>query len=239
MVLFQHLKAVARLLWFAGISNESYIKYLRGHGVKVGKNVNFREPSTMMIDFSRPCSIEIGNNLDINRGFTILTHDFGTFVFRTKYQDFVNSWGGVKLGSNIVIGENVTILKGVTIGDNCIIGLGSVVTRSVPPNSVVAGCPAKVISSLDDYYKKRKSLQVEEAVGYGRAILKSGRQPQIEDFTEEWSLFLTKQEYDENATVRQYVDRRLVGYVDIEEFLSRKKHFAGFDEFLKAIKAEN
>lgn len=39
------------------------------------------------------------------------------------------------------------ILPGVTIGDNCVIGAGSIVTRDVPPNSIVAGNPAKVIRS--------------------------------------------------------------------------------------------
>ena len=169
---------------------------------------------------------------------SILNHDFGTFAFRSVYQDYINSWGRVKIGNNIVIGQNVTILKGVTIGDNCIIGIGSLLTKSVPPNSVVAGRPAKVISTLDDYYKKRKSLQVLEGLDYGRAILNSGREPKIEDFTEEWVLFLTKQEYESNATVKRYVDRRLKGYVDIDEFLLRPKPFTGFADFLKAIKKE-
>ena len=43
---------------------------------------------------------------------------------------------------------------GVKIGNNCIVGAASVVTKDVPDNSVVAGMPAKVICSLDDFYKK-------------------------------------------------------------------------------------
>ena len=238
MVFVQRIKAALRMLWFAGISSESYIQYLRSHGVKVGRNVRFRDPAMNLIDFSRPASIEFGDNLDINSGFTILNHDFGTFALRGVYQDYINSWGRVKIGNNIVIGQNVTILKGVTIGDNCIIGIGSLLTKSIPPNSVVAGRPAKVISTLDDYYKKRKSLQVQEGLDYGRSILNSGREPEIEDFTEEWVLFLTKQEYESNATVKRYVDRRLKGYVDIDEFLSRPKPFTSFADFLKAIKKE-
>ena len=53
---------------------------------------------------------------------------------------------------------NVTVLKGVTIGDNCIIGAGSIVTKDIPSNSVSSGVPAKIVSSLDDYFEKRKKM---------------------------------------------------------------------------------
>lgn len=65
----------------------------------------------------------------------------------------------VDLFGKIIVGNNVNrwnsiILPNVTIGDNCIIGAGSVVTKSVPSNSVVAGCLARVIETIDEYKKK-------------------------------------------------------------------------------------
>jgi acetyltransferase-like isoleucine patch superfamily enzyme len=48
------------------------------------------------------------------------------------------------------IGSNATVLCGVTIGENALVGAGAVVTRDVPPNTVVAGVPAKVIRTLSD-----------------------------------------------------------------------------------------
>jgi acetyltransferase-like isoleucine patch superfamily enzyme len=52
----------------------------------------------------------------------------------------------VKKGASI--GSNATILCGITIGENALVGAGSVVTRDVAPNTVVAGVPAKFIKTL-------------------------------------------------------------------------------------------
>ncbi len=64
----------------------------------------------------------------------ILTHD------RTR-----GLYVHTRVGENCFIGGNSLILPGVEIGDNCVVGAGSVVTKSVPPRSVVAGNPAKVL----------------------------------------------------------------------------------------------
>ncbi len=55
----------------------------------------------------------------------------------------VRSAGTISIGNRVFIGQNVSILGGVTIGDDAIIGAGAVVTRNVPPGSVVAGVPAR------------------------------------------------------------------------------------------------
>lgn len=55
----------------------------------------------------------------------------------------------VVIGKNVWIGSHSTILPGVTIGDNAVIGAGSVVTKDVAPNTVVAGVPAKVIKVIE------------------------------------------------------------------------------------------
>jgi acetyltransferase-like isoleucine patch superfamily enzyme len=54
----------------------------------------------------------------------------------------------VIIGDNVWIGMNATILKGVTIGENSVVAAGSVVSKSVPPNTVVAGNPADVVKQL-------------------------------------------------------------------------------------------
>ena len=101
------------LLWLKAPDGRylNYTEWLRKRGIKIGNNVRFRYPQHTVIDLNRPTLVEFGDNLDINDNFTVLTHDFGTYVFRNLYHDFVNSCGPVKIGSNIVFGRDVTILK--------------------------------------------------------------------------------------------------------------------------------
>lgn len=218
-------------------NNAAFCKWLKGYGIQMGR-VNFRYPKHTKIDINRPYLIEFGDNVDVNDNFTIMTHDFGTYVFRNLYHDFVPSFGKVKIGNNIYFGRDVTILKGVTIGDNCIIGLGSVVTKDIPANSVACGVPCKVICSLDEYYQKRKKQSINESIDLGRTIIdKLKRDPQITDFTEEWALFFREQDFEKYPEMHQIIDWRLK--YDFSEF--RQMHdvvFDGFEDFIKAIKSK-
>lgn len=178
--------------FFARTTAERYESYLRRKGIKIGKNIYWGNPKTINIDITRPCLLEIGDNVRLDTGLTILTHDFGTYVFRLVYHDFVSATAKVTIGNNVYFGQKCTVLKGVTIGDNCIIGLGSLITKDIPSNSVVAGSPARIICSLDEYYKKRKNLSLNEAKAYAREVQKYyRRRPVMEDFREEFPLFWT------------------------------------------------
>ncbi|MEJ7338835.1 DapH/DapD/GlmU-related protein, partial [Staphylococcus epidermidis] len=55
----------------------------------------------------------------------------------------------IHIGSNIWFGASVTVTPGVSIGDGSVIAAGSVVTNNIPPNSLAAGVPAKVIRTID------------------------------------------------------------------------------------------
>ena len=61
----------------------------------------------------------------------------------------IKSKGEIVIGNNIWIADKVSILPGVHIGDGCIIGANSVVTHDIPPYSLAAGSPAKVIKSIE------------------------------------------------------------------------------------------
>lgn len=65
---------------------------------------------------------------------------------KKKYSRHVYSWSPrTKIGNDVWIGERALIKGGVTIGDGAVVGMGSVVTKDVPPYTIVAGNPAKTI----------------------------------------------------------------------------------------------
>jgi acetyltransferase-like isoleucine patch superfamily enzyme len=117
------------------------------YGVKIGKNVRFTGSPNWG---SEPYLIEIGDNVTISQDVKFLTHDGGLWVLREKFKG-LNYFGKIKIGSNIFIGAGSIILYDVNIGNNVIIGAGSIVTKSIPDNSVVAGVPARLIKTLEEY----------------------------------------------------------------------------------------
>lgn len=212
----------------------AYANYLRRCGVKVGEHCEFRYPRTIRIDTSRPSLVTIGNYVDMNMNFQILVHDWGSFVFRNKYHDLINSTGHVTIGNNIYFGTNVTVLKGVTIGDNCIIGAGSIVTHDIPENSVAVGVPCKVVCTLDDYYLKRKTAAIKEAFEHVLAIEKRyHRRPYPKEMREEFIYFVDKSNWEEYE--KRGVPIKFQLDIAFNDFM--KKHIASyksFDDFVKS-----
>ena len=108
--------------------------------------------------------LEIGEYCKITAGTIILTHDYSRSVIRRVYGEIVGEGRKTIIGDNVFIGMNSIILMGSHIGNNVVIGAGSVVSGIVPDNVVVAGNPARVVCSLDEFYKKRKSQLLPSAV---------------------------------------------------------------------------
>lgn len=104
---------------------------------------------------TEPWLITLGKNVYITDGVKFLTHDGGTLLFRKKIPD-LEVTKPINVGNDVYIGNNVIILPGVKIGDNVVIGAGAVVSKDIPNNSVVAGVPAKIIKTTDEYFEKLK-----------------------------------------------------------------------------------
>ena len=92
--------------------------------------------------------VTIGSHVNLAQGITVtaLNHNFDDSDKRIDEQGVSTSQ--VVIGDDVWIGANAVILPGVTLGNHCVIAAGAVVTKDVPPHSLVAGVPAKIIKTI-------------------------------------------------------------------------------------------
>lgn len=220
-------------------TNEEFIAYLRQSGVTVGERCVFFAPQSNVIDVTRPYMLEIGDDVQIVYGVSILTHGYDWSVLKGVYGEVLGSAGKVKIGNNVFLGANSTVLKGVTIGNNVIIGAGSLVNKDIPDNSVAAGNPCRVIMSLEEYYEKRKAAQLEEAA----ELVKCYRQvynkdPGEKELSEFFFLYSNGQ-----TPINEHYDKQMHNLGNYEETLESLKNnspeFASMEDFLKHISSSN
>jgi maltose O-acetyltransferase len=142
------------------------VALLRLGGLRIGKGTVMAGTPTVtgarphrLLTIGRKCWLNIGCVLDVHAEVTIgdcvqfgqqvmvltNTHELGSQHAR---------WGRldaqpVRIGSGAWLGARVTVLPGVNIGEGAVVAAGAVVTRDVPPNTLVAGVPARVLRELD------------------------------------------------------------------------------------------
>lgn len=216
------------------MTSKMLINHLKDNGVKVGKGTFVFDCSSVKIDCSRGELLEIGEYVKITGGVVILTHDYSRSVLRRKYGEIIGEAKTTHIGDNSFIGMNSIILMGSHIGKNCIIGAGSIVRGEIPDNSVAAGNPAKVIMSINEYYKKRKKEYIKEAKNYAKIFYeKHKRVPTINDMGSFFPLYLDRN-VDEIRKNR--LRTKLNGDEEdqiIDKFLNSKKIYNSYEDFLK------
>lgn len=146
------------LMIAANLSYENKRKYLIKRGAKIGSGTRIN--CNVSAFGTEPYLISVGENCLLTANISLITHDGGIKVLNTlgyfegKRMD---NMAYITIGNNVYIGMGAYIMPGVHIGDNVIVGAGAIVTKDIPCNSVCAGVPARVIKTIDDYYRRLKT----------------------------------------------------------------------------------
>ena len=136
-------------------------------GLVVGKNFNMQ--GGVIIDGSHTWHIKIGDDVTLAPNVHILSHDAST----KKHLNYTRI-GKVQIGNKVFVGASAIILPGVIIGNNVVIGAGSVVSRDVPDGHVVAGNPAKLICTIEEFLlRKRNEMNIYPCFGEEYTIRKN------------------------------------------------------------------
>lgn len=130
-----------------------YMMYAKHIGVNMGEKCRLLGRPSFGTE---PYLITLGNHVSISAGTTFHTREGAHWVLKGLDSQYntVFGYGRITIKDNVYIGYGVTILRGVTIGENTIVGACSLVNKSLEPNSVYAGVPAKRICSLEEWKTK-------------------------------------------------------------------------------------
>ena len=141
------------------------VAYARAIGVSMAGRVRIYGSSLYMFS-TEPYLVSLGDNVFISVGATFVCHDGSTLPFRARYPQLEVA-APIRVGNNVFIGMKAMILPGVTIGDNCIIGASAVVTKDVPSGQIVAGNPARMVKTTEQWLAQKQATSLEIGHLYG------------------------------------------------------------------------
>lgn len=137
------------------------VDYARKLGVKIGDGCQILD-DPLMVFGSEPWLITIGNQVDITGGVRFICHEGGMWCAR-RIKPELNDYDlfrPIRIGNNVMVGTRAIIMPGVSIGNNVIIAGCSVITKDVPDGAVVAGIPAKQISTVEKFVENIKQEEL-------------------------------------------------------------------------------
>jgi maltose O-acetyltransferase len=113
--------------------------------ITIGDNTFINNNLTIIAERN---SISIGKNCLIGLNVEILDSDFHPISVKGRKESLLPKNKDVQIEDWVMLGNNVKILKGVTIGEGSFVGAGSIVTKNIPPRSLVVGNPARVVREI-------------------------------------------------------------------------------------------
>lgn len=182
--------------------------------------------------------VKIGDNCGIGREVQIWTHG----AWLDPLSGYPSDFGPVSVGNNVWLPARCIILPNVSIGDNCVIGINSIINKSIPSGTLAAGCPVKILKA-DAYPRVMSDQQCADVV---KKII-SDWSVEIEykipdlsysvELTEESTISLVT---EEGETVFDLTNKTVHGVVDAisedcRDFLRRRGIKIYTDDFFKSV----
>ena len=129
-----------------------------GENIWIGKGFNCDNGKNIFIGNNLNCNVHvtildtkevyIGDNVMIGPHTLITT--VGHPLSAKKRRNEMGQASEIRIGNDVWLGGNVTVLPGITIGNNVVVGAGAVVTKDIPDNSLALGVPARVVKEIEN-----------------------------------------------------------------------------------------